>query len=1520
MDYKLLLKKYKQQGDVTWEYHPLRNLKDAQGHIKDFKISNKQFNLNLENPVDIECQAAYDGTVNLILNDDVNPPRIINSRWTRTENNTYKVINREQVNQSNVYSEEFVDRQTRLFRNINGVTKIDLYNVTNYGKLKAGNYIIYLKYMDDDYNETDIASQTGVISIFNGTPTNPKTVSGGLMDEETDKSILLTLRDLDTSFTYFKLYVYRTTCDSNGIKLDYAYKIDTDYEITDSTDSIYINGYEEYVDISVEELNINYNIADSVKTQAQVQNMLFFGNITEPLNRDADLQDLSLYIKAEEAISEDSIGFIDPSNYSRQKEDDAYQVEYYSPMNIYYKLGYWPDEMYRFGIVYIYNDDHLSPVYNLRGVDFSTSNVNIIDGEYSKYENRTESVIPFSDNWLNTKYRTNTKGVFRFSKRFDEIIHDPSPADTNSKKKGIYPLYIKFSLHNGMIKTLQDKKIKGFFFVRQNRVPTILCQGYTVGVDKAGYFPMLYQNKQYIVESFKSKDGSLLTSVEDRIVRVPTVQSSGLLCVDAYCDKKLQSMFDTSEFKLEQVFSYSDVSNAEKKRHYYPFNQSPARGSTVSSLVYIDPEIPQKVHNDKGFSTKAGMQEDLKYSAYIGMRDPANEKADITRGIFTAFIGATQKLADNSIYNIRSKNYNESNASDFFEIRMNDKSPFYAVSERYCIAPDKNATDYKLYSSYIGKAGSENMYDIFKYDIYRGDCFTNTVTTRMHRNFTSSSVPINDTIIDIDTWNENYKGVNSTDWNKMNKADVDAVPIGTWMTYKCMSNFNLSLRSIDPFQIDEQALMGNPRSFYPLQDISTKSSNKINESNLMNSGYNSLLGIKRNFTSDVIPYTKDVFDTRIMFSNIQVDGAFKNSYKVFQGLSYEDLDRQYGAITKIIPWGVNLFCVFEHGLAIIPVNEKALLQTTAGANIHMYGSGVLQKQVVLISDQYGSIWKDSIIKTPVAIYGVDTDSHKIWRYSDEKKLEIISDFSMQRYLHDNIDLKEIDKYTILGTRNVKTHYNAFKRDVMFTYYNKDKIWNICYNETLGKWITRYSWTPFMSENIDHSMFSFDLLRTRIFGLLNTNLGKSQTKNPITVDYISGSNGLISNAEIDGAFDLKMNNGYDYYNINNINVKGFYWDRNHDRIKSEIIYSCDNFNEEYDNITLENGELDVDSIINKYTKTNNGIINYNIFNINPIQIKDGSDVSLESQMYKIWEKLNQNNYKHNLKLNIDTNSKYLYYNVNIDYTPYTVAKIEDLNSYSFDDQDVNVFIIGNETKSYSVAFIDISKDSNDEYTNDFRNALINSIFVHGRSINADEINYFDSDSNNQCLPTKWYDSQEPFEFEVVINEPKGMHKIFDNLMIISNNVEPESFEVEITGDVYGFDKKMMYKDPSKSVFENICIIPANKVKENIGKDIVDERLKKEVNTRIHWDHIENSYSLSIHQDSVNIKDYGRRLGNIYYNEDKWYITLRPIYYKDITGSLKSTRIRDKYAKIRVKYSGENLAIIVALQSLFTLSYV
>lgn len=84
-----------------------------------------------------------------------------------------------------------------------------------------------------------------------------------------------------------------------------------------------------------------------------------------------------------------------------------------------------------------------------------------------------------------------------------------------------------------------------------------------------------------------------------------------------------------------------------------------------------------------------------------------------------------------------------------------------------------------------------------------------------------------------------------------------------------------------------------------------------------------------------------------------------------------------------------------------------------------------------------------------------------------------------------------------------------------------------------------------------------------------------------------------------------------------------------------------------------------------------------------------------------------------------------------------------------------------------------------------------------------------------------------------------------------------------------------------------------------------------------------------QPCKNIAEFGRRLGNIQYKEDSWYITIDPLMFRErfkiddseesTFGPIKSTRLRDKFVKIRVKYTGEDIVIITALKTMLTLSY-
>jgi hypothetical protein len=77
------------EGDLHHTYQALQNLQLDDKTIGDFNVI-KKLNLSVNNPINIECQPSYDGTVNLILTDDLNPPRIINTRFSKIENNRYR--------------------------------------------------------------------------------------------------------------------------------------------------------------------------------------------------------------------------------------------------------------------------------------------------------------------------------------------------------------------------------------------------------------------------------------------------------------------------------------------------------------------------------------------------------------------------------------------------------------------------------------------------------------------------------------------------------------------------------------------------------------------------------------------------------------------------------------------------------------------------------------------------------------------------------------------------------------------------------------------------------------------------------------------------------------------------------------------------------------------------------------------------------------------------------------------------------------------------------------------------------------------------------------------------------------------------------------------------------------------------------------------------------------------------------------------------------------------------------------
>ena len=116
----------------------------------------------------------------------------------------------------------------------------------------------------------------------------------------------------------------------------------------------------------------------------------------------------------------------------------------------------------------------------------------------------------------------------------------------------------------------------------------------------------------------------------------------------------------------------------------------------------------------------------------------------------------------------------------------------------------------------------------------------------------------------------------------------------------------------------------------------------------------------------------------------------KNGYRVFRLTNYRDYPLTYGNIIKLVELFGNILCVFEHGVALIPVNERVESGSGAGGSVFINTSNVLPENPRVLSDTFGTQWAESVIKTPYFVYGVDTVGKKIWRTNGET-FEVISD-------------------------------------------------------------------------------------------------------------------------------------------------------------------------------------------------------------------------------------------------------------------------------------------------------------------------------------------------------------------------------------------------------------------------------------------------------------------------------------------------------------------------------------------------
>lgn len=1569
---------------------------EKEDRVKIGKIDNLDTPLlkfDITHPLTIDAQDSYDGTLNLIYNDSYSIPKLINTRFATIGDNKYQIIDREGQNDTNLYPQNSFESSIALQKITKGIVDIEFRGVNGNGNLLVGNYVFYFKLSDEDQNPTDFIGESSVVTCHKGNLLDPFSIDGGVEDQNSYKQVHFVLKNIDSAYNRVIVYYTRTTSTSTGVLQVEHKMLGESYNVYNGQANVTITGYEPTYDVDEYEINASYEIIGSAKTQAICSNRLFLGNIKKSEINTKALKNLALHFYP--YVVKQSIGTVDKDYKLSSGKNGTYRGEYYNTNNIYHYTGYWNDEIYRFGIVFIMKDGSLSPVFNIRGrCNVSTEDE---EGKVEALKLFPENNIPDLDdpdildyiyeipydldhytinneaynNSVNHPIFTtleNTKGVFNINSREQQITETDS-----------YAYGIDIQVDNEIVIKILQLFTKGYFIVRQKRLATTLCQAITIGTDRVSHLPLLPVPQGYLTEGFLDTNVILDNSFQSRtIIGTNAIQGSAAICPEYelrqnYFNALFTSTNYTVQLALDQYANYTlDNSN----NYFYPANNYTLSNKDYLGKVYIQavPDSTSAIKNKTlVYSSKAGEAEEAKRFSYVFNRKKTETNTSIARGSWSPYLGIeSTKLG--TIENIRRINikmpdYSNSNLEDMFHIRYQDSNPFFAVSER------KSFDTYKISDDFYSK--TPKSLDLIH--VYRGDCYICNFTHRMVRNFQDPSFPVNDDILDNETWKKHYKvkskGRSSSDQEqtvtfrissdgdvtstnedidlsesaKINRGDVNAVKIGHWVTFKIMSNLNLSMRSVDETHIDEMALTHKGRTFYPLYPMSVEGTNKIPESAIINEGYGRTVSNQNRFISKEVPAERTDFSTRIMYSELGINGSISNNLRIFRSGNHQDYSSNYGQLIKIVTMGSYLMCIFEHGIGMIEVNERAAISQQENKQVYIKSVNVLPEKMAMLSTDFGTQWPESVIKTPTAVYGVDTVAKIIWRASSSA-FEVLSDFKVQNFLNNNISLSIQETSPIIGIRNVKTHYNAFKKDVIFTFYDdintiEDKVWSLCYNEdtNIKAFTTFYSWLPSYSANIDNVFFTFDRQASKELAMLYDYQGK--------IKVLPQGDQKYAEAHLFGE------------NKNNV----FY-----------LKYDANDY------------ELNID---NKY---------------------------ISDELFEITNEGN-NTYKLSLKENKEYPSE-------VYHIPLLVKE------YSNSEEQRLL------TRTLSTTFMIC--------TEKYYNTLQNYIWKHGQA----GLMQLDT----EIKPTNWYGKQHPFEFEFVVNKDIYNHKIFENLMILSNKATPESIHFEVVGEVYNFAKdklNMFYRqEATKHLFQyngydiaynseylklnpkqrenkysnyrdKSFLFPLRVARQDSLNEVYDYYQKMTSPTldyqslsgsEITYDKLLNDFNVNVHMpvyplggcEEVEITEskynyykrtnvqvrqeggkyyklvpYGRRLGNAEYKEDRWFIQIPSINYveknedkwegdvpplnlfynplpetaknweepkqpfpnkevfvdsqgehlykydnalsnkqiiKEDWGDYKQTRIRDKYMKIKVRYSGEDLAVIAAIITLFTTS--
>lgn len=270
--------------------------------------------------------------------------------------------------------------------------------LNNGGQLEAGSYNFAIQLLNEDGNPTNWIVTSRPVNIYHSsTFASYNSITGSSQLEydglggvvgKTNKSIQLTLSNLDPDFAYYRIAAIQASQFSGLVNKTV---VSPDIPITQTT-FVFDGGLNGYVEISPEEIKVGKIDIEVARHIEQLEYRLLLANTKGKQVNFCGFQQYASKIHSRYIVKE--IGDVDISEVGNPKNP-------ISPNEI---IGFMGGEVYAMGIVYVFADGFESPAYHIPGPpknqrwNWNTGNCESTDDDslINTWTHNIEHLVPLS--------------------------------------------------------------------------------------------------------------------------------------------------------------------------------------------------------------------------------------------------------------------------------------------------------------------------------------------------------------------------------------------------------------------------------------------------------------------------------------------------------------------------------------------------------------------------------------------------------------------------------------------------------------------------------------------------------------------------------------------------------------------------------------------------------------------------------------------------------------------------------------------------------------------------------------------------------------------------------------------------------------------------------------------------------------------------------------------------------------------------------------------------------------------